>query len=78
MNAEIVLLDLKMPVLDGFEFFHAYSADPPHANTIVVVMSADDQLERRAIGMGARGFVRKPFAVADLLESIEPTAIADS
>jgi CheY-like chemotaxis protein len=69
--ADAVLLDMKMPVLDGFGFLKAYRADPGLRQTAVVIMSADDQLERRGLEMGATRFVRKPFGVADLLEILQ-------
>ena len=70
-RADAVLLDVKMPVLDGFGFLNASAADPSNARAPVVVMSADDQLQRRAMQLGAHGFLRKPFAVAELLASVQ-------
>ncbi len=69
--ADAVLLDMKMPMLDGFGFLQAYRANPGLAPVPVVLMSADDQLERRGLEMGGSRFVRKPFAVADLLGALK-------
>ena len=69
--ADAVLLDMKMPLLDGFGFLEAYRADPGLPTAAVVMMSADDQLERRGLQMGGSRFVRKPFAVADLLGALK-------
>ncbi len=69
--ADAVVLDMKMPMLDGFGFLQACRADPGLAPAAVVLMSADDQLERRGLEMGASRFVRKPFAVADLLGALK-------
>ena len=69
--ADAVLLDMKMPLLDGFGFLQACRADPALEPTAVVLMSADDQLVRRGLEMGGAKFVSKPFAVADLLGALE-------
>lgn len=69
--ADAVLLDVKMPVLDGFGFLAASAAESSYERAAVVMMSADDQLQRRAMQLGAHRFLRKPFAVADLLESVQ-------
>jgi CheY-like chemotaxis protein len=68
--ADAVLLDMKMPVLDGFGFLKVHRADPQLRQAPVVIMSADDQLERRGLEMGGAKFVRKPFGVADLIGTI--------
>jgi CheY-like chemotaxis protein len=52
--ADAVLLDMKMPVLDGFGFLKVHRADPQLRQAPVVIMSADDQLERRGLEMAAR------------------------
>jgi CheY-like chemotaxis protein len=69
--ADVVLLDVKMPVLDGFGFLQAYRGDPRLRCAPVVIMSADDQLRRRALESGGSTFLRKPFGVAELLGRLQ-------
>ncbi|MGH2351632.1 MAG: response regulator [Chloroflexota bacterium] len=63
---DVILLDMRMPVMDGWEFAHQYHQMPePHA-PIVVVTAARDALER-ATQIAAAGALAKPFEVDDLL-----------
>ena len=60
---EIIVLDLMMPVMDGYAVLAELAKDPRTANVPVVVLSAraiPDEAER-AVGAGARRFVEKPF-----------------
>lgn len=66
----IVLLDLMMPVMDGWEFRAAQIRDPRLASIPVVVMTADGQAAEKAKKMNAKGFVQKPFDIELLLKVI--------
>jgi len=60
---QIIVLDLMMPVMDGYGVLAELSKDPRTANVPVVVLSAraiPDEAER-AMGAGARRFLEKPF-----------------
>lgn len=66
----IILLDMRMPVMDGWQFAQAYRAQPgPHA-PIIVVTAAREATERAA-QIGAEGVLPKPFHLAELLEVVE-------
>ena len=60
---EAVLLDLRMPRVDGFAVLSALQADERTREIPVIVMttSADDEDRLRAYQNGAVGFVRKPL-----------------
>jgi CheY-like chemotaxis protein len=63
---DLILLDMRMPVMDGWSFAHAYHAGTgPHA-PIVVLTAARDAAERAA-QIHAEGFLGKPFDLDDLL-----------
>lgn len=64
----LILLDLMMPVMSGFEFLREFRSDPAHDVTPVVVASAWGS--EAEIVQGAQGFVRKPFDLLDLFEHI--------
>ncbi|MFP2906654.1 response regulator [Pyxidicoccus sp. 3LFB2] len=64
---DLILLDLMMPVKDGFEFRAAQRADARFADIPVVVMSADPQLESRRGVLEARAYLRKPVDIDQLL-----------
>jgi CheY-like chemotaxis protein len=60
---EIIVLDLMMPVMDGYAVLDALAKDARTASVPVVVLSAraiPDEAER-AVGAGARRFLEKPF-----------------
>jgi signal transduction histidine kinase/DNA-binding response OmpR family regulator len=71
----LVLLDLAMPELDGWEVLRRLRADPRTAELPVIVLSASDGAEERAAGAELRvvDFVGKPFDLGSLIEEIERT-----
>jgi two-component system, chemotaxis family, chemotaxis protein CheY len=65
----LILLDMRMPVMDGWQFARAYRRRPgPHA-PIVVVTAARDAAERAA-EIEAQGVLPKPFGIDDLLQTV--------
>jgi CheY-like chemotaxis protein len=72
---KVVLLDLNMPVMDGYQFLEALhsAAPPPDAMPIVIVLSGDVQPEARArvTALGARAFVKKPLKAQTVLEALQ-------
>ena len=62
-RVDLVLLDIMMPVLDGFGVLEAMAADPALKQIPVLVISAvDDQAKYvRAIELGAQDYLPKPF-----------------
>lgn len=63
---DLILLDLMMPVKDGFQFRTEQRTDARFAHIPVVVMSADPQLDSRRGLLEARAYLRKPVDI-DLL-----------
>jgi DNA-binding response OmpR family regulator len=62
-NYDLVLLDIMMPKLSGYEVLEQVKADPRLRETPVIVISALDELESvvRCIEMGAEDYLFKPF-----------------
>jgi two-component system, NtrC family, sensor kinase len=62
-NYDLVLLDLMMPIMDGFEVLARMKQDRRMRTVPVVMMSALDQIDSvvRAIEMGAEDYLLKPF-----------------
>jgi two-component system, chemotaxis family, chemotaxis protein CheY len=76
---QLILLDLMMPVMDGWEFAQRMRQRPPEIARIpIIVLSADRNVGSKAADLGAVGHLAKPFELNDLLElvrrSLEPTA----
>ncbi|WP_235969415.1 response regulator [Anaeromyxobacter diazotrophicus] len=70
----LILLDLMMPVMNGWEFREAQRRDPALSQIPVIVLSADDPLREKVVGMSVAGWFSKPFAISALLEAIHRCA----
>ena len=60
---DLVLLDILMPEMDGYEVLERLKSDPAHRDLPIIVISALDEMESviRCIGMGAEDYLPKPF-----------------
>ena len=65
---DVILLDLMMPVMDGWEFRRKQQADPSLADVPVIVLSALDQ--SRAVDVNAEAFLKKPLDFDRLLQLV--------
>jgi CheY-like chemotaxis protein len=67
-NFDLIVLDLNLPKLDGYEFLKRR----PAADVPVVVFSSswNDEDSRRAVGLGAREFIRKPSNYAEYVDAV--------
>ncbi|HZP47488.1 MAG TPA: response regulator [Vicinamibacterales bacterium] len=65
---EVILLDLMMPVMDGWEFRRKQQADPALADVPVIVLSALDA--SRAADVDAEAFLKKPLDFDRLLQLV--------
>ena len=67
-SPDIILLDLMMPVMDGWEFRREQQRDPQLAKVPVIILSALDSA--RAAGIGAQAFLKKPLDFDRLLDLV--------
>ena len=65
---DVILLDLMMPVMDGWEFRRLQQADPAVKDVPVIVLSALDAT--RAAGVNAQAFLKKPLDFDRLLQLV--------
>jgi CheY-like chemotaxis protein len=68
----VILLDLMMPVMDGWAFRAAQLRDPALAGIPVIVLTADGSAVEKAALMNCAGALRKPVELATLLGAIAP------
>lgn len=71
-GADVVLLDISMPVMGGFETLSSIRADP-QLHTVPVFMvsgSGDDDEIDRCRELGATGFLVKPFTFDELEQTL--------
>jgi DNA-binding response OmpR family regulator len=69
---DLVLLDLNMPVMDGYEAIHHLRHDASLPNLPIIVLTAEDgqTVERRVLAMGADDYMLKPFEAQVLLSRV--------
>lgn len=71
---DVILLDLRMPVLDGIAVLHelAQHTDPPPC--LVLTTFQDDEQVLQALRAGARGYLLKDVSLDDLVAAVETVA----
>lgn len=70
LRPEIVLLDVRMPDMDGVEAARRISASLPGIKLIMLTTFDDDLYVERALVYGAYGYILKNVSPVDLIESI--------
>ncbi|MHA6798554.1 response regulator [Bounagaea algeriensis] len=79
-GADVLLLDIRMPGMDGLTALRTITADPELADTRVVVVTTFeiDRYVYEALHAGASGFVRKDTAPDDLVQGIRVVAAGEA
>jgi CheY-like chemotaxis protein len=67
---DLVLLDLMMPVMNGWQFRREQQEDPALAAIPVLVLSAGSHIAEAAASIGATGYLRKPVDLHELLAMV--------
>lgn len=70
----VILLDLKMPGMNGVQFREAQRGDPAISGIPVIVITADGDAEAKAAAVQAQGLVRKPVDLDDLVTQVRRVA----
>ena len=68
---DLVLMDVKLPGMNGVETFFAFRELRPDARVIMMTGFSVEQLLRQAVEHGALGVMHKPFSAEDLLATVE-------
>ena len=63
----LVLLDLMMPVMNGFEVMEIVREDEQLKHIPIIVLTAEKSAELRALQMGAADFITKPFDMSEVI-----------
>ena len=75
---DLILMDVVMPNLNGFQATRAISKEPTTANIPVVLVTTKDQETDKVWGMrqGAKAYITKPFTETQLIEVINSLLVA--
>ncbi|MFO1258285.1 MAG: response regulator [Gammaproteobacteria bacterium] len=70
---EVILLDIEMPNMDGFELLQAIKQDESFKTIPVIMITSrsGEKHKRKALSLGADLYLTKPFKESELIESIE-------
>lgn len=66
----LILLDLRLPIKDGYQFRSEQLSDPRLADIPVVVISADGRLEEKTESLQIRDLLRKPVDIEQLVNTV--------
>ncbi len=73
VHPSVILLDVSMPKVDGFEVCRRIKSDPRMKDITIIMITAKAQANDRAHGLavGVDAYVTKPFSPLQLLETLE-------
>lgn len=73
LTPDLILCDIMMPELDGYEVLYMLSKDPSTASIPFIFLTAKSEKTdfRKGMGMGADDYLTKPFDEMELLQTIE-------
>jgi CheY-like chemotaxis protein len=67
----LVLLDLMMPIMDGYELQTHLQNDPKLSQIPIAVMTAEGDVHSKAVRIGAKAYLKKPFTdIETILETV--------
>src|SRR5690606_39073967 len=75
-HPEVILLDIMMPEMDGYEVCERLKADPDTADCAVVFLSAPDDLQAKVKGfsLGGADYISKPFQSLEVIARVKTHA----
>jgi two-component system response regulator NreC len=71
LRPDVVVMDVGMPVLNGIEATQTIITQCPTIAVVILSMHADESYVMRALKAGARGYLLKDSAAADLISAIQ-------
>lgn len=78
LRPDVVLLDIRMPELNGIEVLQALAGRDAQPPTIILTTFDDDQLVLSGLRAGARGYLLKDVSLEQLVEAVRKVAAGGS
>nr|BEK70517.1 response regulator transcription factor [Kitasatospora purpeofusca] len=78
LRPDVVVMDIRMPVLDGIEATRRVTAGPSPARVVVLTTFDEDENVYAALHAGASGFLVKDMALDDILDAIRVVAAGEA
>ena len=65
----LVILDINMPVMNGFEFIKTIKNNPDFARIPIIVCTSDKEQEVKSLALGAVDFLKKPYDFPEIIKA---------
>ena len=72
---DVITMDLIMPIMDGLEASENILKEHPNAKIIIVSAVEDEEIINKALKLGVKDFVIKPFDLNELKEKVKKIAL---
>ena len=72
-KVDLILLDVMMGEMDGFEFTSVLKSNPQTSSVPIIFLTAksDEEEKLRGLGLGADDYIVKPFSIKELIARIK-------
>jgi two-component system chemotaxis response regulator CheY len=76
VKVDVIILDINMPVMNGLDFLKAIRADAATKAVPVIMLTTqgEESMRQTALGLGANGFLSKPFQKDELIGTLKKVA----
>jgi CheY-like chemotaxis protein len=75
LSPDVVLMDISMPVMNGFDAAKTILRDCPNTSIIMTTAMGSEPYRRASLSVGAAGFVEKSSLDSELIDTIHRTAL---
>lgn len=74
-SIDMVILDIRMPVLDGYDFVKRFRSDSHYNDIPIIIQTADGTRKSSILGAGADAFLLKPILEYTLISAVKELLI---